>query len=95
MACGVPVVQPRHGSFPELIEATGGGHLFEPGNREALANAIAELKNDDALRARLARDGRAAVREKFTDAIMAERTWEVFMRYSGGTGAPKTRSPIR
>ena len=24
---GVPVVQPRHGSFPELIEATGGGLL--------------------------------------------------------------------
>src|SRR5262249_23644854 len=24
MACGVPVVQPAHGSFPELIEATEG-----------------------------------------------------------------------
>ena len=27
LANGVPVVQPRHGSFPELIEATGGGLL--------------------------------------------------------------------
>jgi len=25
LANGVPVVQPRHGSFPELIEATGAG----------------------------------------------------------------------
>ena len=24
MACGVPVVQPRHGAFPEILEATGG-----------------------------------------------------------------------
>ncbi|MFW6344786.1 MAG: glycosyltransferase, partial [Halomonas sp.] len=30
MACGVPVVQPDHGTFPELIEATGGGLLCEP-----------------------------------------------------------------
>ena len=27
LANGIPVVQPRHGSFPELIEATGGGLL--------------------------------------------------------------------
>ena len=30
LANGVPVVQPRHGSFPELIEATGGGLLVNP-----------------------------------------------------------------
>jgi glycosyltransferase involved in cell wall biosynthesis len=78
-----------------LIEATEGGRLFEPGNREALADAIAELKRDEALRAQLARDGQAAVREKFTDEIMAERTWEVYTRYGGGAGAKKTRSPIR
>ena len=29
-ANGVPVVQPRHGTFPELIEQTGGGLLVEP-----------------------------------------------------------------
>jgi glycosyltransferase involved in cell wall biosynthesis len=31
MAAGVPVVQPRRGAFPELIEATGGGVCYEPG----------------------------------------------------------------
>src|SRR5262249_13314655 len=30
LANGVPVVQPAHGSFPELIEATGGGLLVTP-----------------------------------------------------------------
>jgi len=30
MASGVPVVQPRHAAFPELLEATGGGLLCEP-----------------------------------------------------------------
>ena len=28
-AAGVPVVQPRHAAFTELIEATGAGLLFE------------------------------------------------------------------
>src|SRR5262249_41030309 len=37
LAHGVPVVQPRHGSFPELIEATGGGLLVKPNDAEALA----------------------------------------------------------
>ncbi|MDL5055695.1 glycosyltransferase, partial [Oscillatoria laete-virens NRMC-F 0139] len=23
LACGVPVVEPRHGAFPELLQATG------------------------------------------------------------------------
>ncbi|HET9319252.1 MAG TPA: glycosyltransferase family 4 protein, partial [Bryobacteraceae bacterium] len=30
MANEVPVVQPRHGAFPEIIEKTGGGILVEP-----------------------------------------------------------------
>ena len=30
-ANGVPVVQPRHGAFPELTEATEGGRVVEPG----------------------------------------------------------------
>ena len=29
MACGVPVVQPNHGAFPEIIERTGGGLLAQ------------------------------------------------------------------
>ena len=32
LANGTPVVQPAHGSFPELIESTGGGWLAEPKN---------------------------------------------------------------
>src|SRR5690606_19695116 len=35
LANGVPVVEPSHGAFPEMITATGGGVLVEPGNPEA------------------------------------------------------------
>ncbi len=80
LACGVPVVQPRHGSFPELIEATDGGLLFEPENVEALAEAVARLMNDDALRAELGNKGRTSTRELFTETSMADRSWALYKR---------------
>ena len=41
LANGVPVVQPRHGSFPELIEATGGGLLVSPNDADGPGRCIA------------------------------------------------------
>jgi len=82
MACGVPVVQPRHGSFPELIEATGGGVLYDPGDGgDALAIALAELMDDPARRRDLALRAWKSVHALFTDKIMAEQTWALYERY--------------
>ncbi len=75
---GVPVVQPAHGSFPELIEATGGGLLVEPNNAAALADALARLMEDAGLRRQLGEAGRHAVIERFTDETMADAAWAVF-----------------
>src|SRR6185436_21127026 len=61
LANGVPVVLPRHGAFPELIEATGGGVLVEPGSAGALAEALKALLLDPARRRELGRRGREAV----------------------------------
>lgn len=80
-AAGLPVVQPRHGSFPELIEATGGGLLFEPGNTEELAAKLIQLLNDLESRRELAARGRNAVRSNFTAERMAQQTIEVYRRY--------------
>jgi glycosyltransferase involved in cell wall biosynthesis len=78
MAAGVPVVQPRTASFPELIEATGGGLLCEPGDARSLADALESLLLDPA-RARAVGDtGRSAVSGKFRVAHMAEQTLRVF-----------------
>jgi len=74
LAAGVPVVQPRSGAFPELIEATGGGVLCNPGDPQALADSIEELLLNPA-RARSLRDaGRGAVFERFSAAAMATET---------------------
>jgi glycosyltransferase involved in cell wall biosynthesis len=78
LASAVPVVQPRHGSFPELIEATGGGLLVEPGSPEALAAGLRSLMDDAGRRRALGLRGRDAVRARFSERAMAEATAGVF-----------------
>jgi glycosyltransferase involved in cell wall biosynthesis len=80
LAAGVPVVEPDHGAFPELIETTGGGLLVEPGSPPALAAALRRLADDPALARELGRRGRAAVAERHGAAAMAEATVDVYRR---------------
>jgi glycosyltransferase involved in cell wall biosynthesis len=77
LASGVPVVEPRHGAFPELIDATGGGLLFAPGDIPDLAAKLLELASDPARRRALGRAGSEKVRERHSAARMAERTLEI------------------
>src|SRR5581483_4817581 len=71
---GVPVVQPRHGSFPELVEATGGGLLVNPEDPRDLAAALRRLAEDVGHREELGRKGKEAVHRRFHAAAMAEAT---------------------
>lgn len=66
MACGVPIISPRHGVFPELIEESGGGLLFTPGNIDGIVDCLAELADDSGLRKRLAESGLRYVRDNRT-----------------------------
>jgi glycosyltransferase involved in cell wall biosynthesis len=66
LAAGVPVVQPRHAGFPEIIEATGGGVLCEPGSPKALADAIEDIIRDPARARELGVRGQDAVKHSFT-----------------------------
>ena len=78
LARGVPVVQPEHGSFPELIRATGGGVLTPPGNAEAHASALAALLVDADRRKRLGAAGRTAVESIFSEDRMAENMLKIY-----------------
>lgn len=78
LAHGVPVVQPRHGAFPEVLAATGGGLLVEPNSAEDLARGLAHLIADPDLRAELGRRGREAVHQRFTDTVEAENALAVY-----------------
>ncbi|HYT61961.1 MAG TPA: glycosyltransferase family 4 protein [Haliangiales bacterium] len=80
LASSVPVVQPRAASFPELIEATGGGVLFEPGDPQALADAVEHLLLDPEKLRALGEAGRKAVWQDFNADRMAENIARVFQQ---------------
>src|SRR5262249_21976488 len=69
LANSIPVVQPRHGSFPELIEMTGGGHLVNAEDPEDLARGLARVLSDQVYREELGRKGKEAVRHSLPDKI--------------------------
>ena len=72
MACGVPVVQPNHGAFPEIIKRTGGGVLARSESGADVAEAIFELWKDPARAEALARNGADGVRRHYTVKHMAD-----------------------
>ncbi len=82
-AHGVPVVVPRHGSFPELLE-DGGGLLVEPGSADAVAEGLRALMDDPARRARLGEEGKAAVRKRHDSRVEAEATAAVYSASAAG-----------
>jgi glycosyltransferase involved in cell wall biosynthesis len=81
LANGVPVVQPRHGSFPELIEATGGGLLVNPEDPEDLAGSLRQLLENAAHRHELGGKGKEAVHQRFHAARMAQETVAVYQEH--------------
>jgi glycosyltransferase involved in cell wall biosynthesis len=76
MAAGIPVVQPRRGSFLEIVERTGGGLLVEP-NAAAIADGLHRLWSDPELARQLGDRGYAGVRAHHTVQRSADRFLEV------------------
>jgi glycosyltransferase involved in cell wall biosynthesis len=81
LAAGVPVVQPDHGAFPEMLSATSGGRLVRPEDPAHLAEAWHDLLTDHDGRRELGRRGCTVVREQFNAAAMARQTVELYSKF--------------
>jgi glycosyltransferase involved in cell wall biosynthesis len=86
MASQVPVVQPRRGSFTEIVERTGGGLLVAPDDAESLADGLYTLWRDRALRVRLGRRGAEGTRAHYTIQGAADRLVRVYEDVLSGAG---------
>lgn len=85
LACGVPVVEPDYGSFPELIEATGGGILYDAkAGTRGLAAALARLMDQSEERRQMGERGRRAVLDRFNDRVMAQDIWKLYEQFAAG-----------
>ena len=82
-ACGIPVVQPEHGIFPEMLAKTEGGILYDPTNSKSLAKEIVRLLKDKDYANQLGEMGRKNTFELFSAKKMAEETLQVYLQFTG------------
>ncbi len=82
-ACGVPVVQPRHGAFPEILDVTQGGVICDPDDAEALSYSLEDLLLNEAKRRQMGEIAKFHARSHFSAARMGERFEKVLSAVAG------------
>lgn len=70
MACGVPVVGSELGEIPRVIGPAGA--TFAPGDLDGLVRALAPIRSDPAVAARLGREGAQRARDLYSWDSIAE-----------------------
>ena len=80
MACGVPVVAPRRGTYTEMLERTGGGVLVEPENVAGLEEALQRLAGDRSLLVELGRRAAGGIRDHYSNDEMTTRALDAYGR---------------
>jgi len=65
MASGVPVIQPTLGAFPEIVNLSGGGIVYQPNEPFALTQALADTLSDPALLSQLSKSAIKGVETSF------------------------------
>ncbi|MBY4787069.1 glycosyltransferase family 4 protein [Burkholderia dolosa] len=86
-----PVVAARAGGVVEIVEHGDNGLLCEPGDATALADALATLKRDAALRERLVASGRVTAVRRFGTETYVERVEKILADTAKAAKAKKKR----
>jgi len=89
LACERAVIATRVSGIPELVHDGVSGLLVEAGDAIALAEALARLKHDPELRARLGAAGRRTVLAEFDLNANSALVRELFAEYHGHANAPR------
>ena len=78
LASAVPSVQPNVGCYPEIMNTTKGGVIYQPNNSDTLAVEIIKLlESPDKIR-EMGLSGKKVINEKFTLSNMAKQTISVY-----------------
>lgn len=98
MACGLPVVSTRVSGSVEILEETNAGLVVEIGQMDQLADALARLAADPALRKQMGSAGRTVIEKRYSIESIAARHEQL---YCSLLGTPKAlewaheQNPIR
>jgi len=80
LACGTPVVAGAISGIPEAVRQGETGLLVPPGDAAALADALEQALTDEALRTRLAAEGRRLAEEQFDCRTNGRAIYEALLR---------------
>ena len=80
MAAGKPVVATRVGGVPELVQEAETGFLVKVGDVQALAERLARLLADPALRRRMGQRAREVAWERFSRERIARAYYALYQK---------------
>jgi glycosyltransferase involved in cell wall biosynthesis len=75
---GTPVIARRLGPFPEIVETSGGGELFD--SQDELLSAMRRIQQDAAYRAQLSRAGYRAYADRWSEHVVIPQYLEIVRR---------------
>ena len=78
MASGIPVVQPKLGAFPEILNLSGGGMIYEPNKPEVLARTLGDLLGNPENLKKLSLNARQGVEDHFNIQNQASKMVDVY-----------------
>ena len=76
MLAGAPVVLPNAGAFPEIIQSTGGGKLYQLSLDGALTKALDELISDPENAKLIGMQAHREVQKKYSNEVLAKKLIE-------------------
>lgn len=78
MASGIPVIQPALGAFPEIVNAAGGGAVYNENTPKGLSEALETYLNDKASFEGHSQKARKSIEEQFNINKLAAQLIEVY-----------------
>ncbi len=93
MACGLPVVATRHGGIPEEVVDGESGLLVDEQDAEGLADAIARLARDRALRDAMGAAARERARSLFSLPVVRRQMLTLLGLQDRASVAPRLSRP--
>ena len=78
LASGVPVVQPALGAFPEIVDLSEGGVIYEPNKPKELAKALEDLHENTEKLSSLSKKARDGIIQHFSIHDQASRMMKFY-----------------
>jgi len=78
MACGIPIVQPALGAFPEIVKQTQGGVIYSPNTVDAMSEKWDEVLSNQHKIDEMSKFGKKSVEEKFSIDEISKQVLEIY-----------------